>query len=77
MLLILLGFALGVAFMLWLFSEEIFHGQQVGYGENDIHPDKGLPKYNTDFYNLPGLDSLRSRSVPPAQYKPDIRPGKQ
>jgi len=38
----LLGFILGVAFTLFMFSEQIWNGRKVGYGENDIHPDKGV-----------------------------------
>jgi len=36
---IVIGFVVGVFFTLWLFREEIYHGQKVGYGPNDIHPD--------------------------------------
>jgi len=56
------SFFAGIGLTLWIFTKEIFNGRKVGYGENDIHPDNGL-----------GC----CRSVPPAQYKPDIRPGKQ
>jgi len=58
----LLGFFAGIALTLYLLRAEIYHGQKVGYGPNDIHPDNGL-----------GC----CRSVPHAQYKPDIRPEKQ
>jgi hypothetical protein len=35
------GFILGVGFVLFFFSEEIYHGQKVGYNEDDINPDSG------------------------------------
>ena len=38
---IVIGFVIGVFFTLWLFHSEIYHGQKVGYGPNDIHPDYG------------------------------------
>jgi len=38
----LLGFFAGIALTLFVFSNEIFHGQKVGYGPNDVHPDKGV-----------------------------------
>lgn len=44
LLYVLLGFILGVAFTLWMFSSEIFHGTKVGYDEGDISPDKGWRK---------------------------------
>jgi len=58
----ILSFFAGIGLTLWLCQEEIYHGRKVGYGEDDIHPDNGL-----------GC----CRSVPHAQYKPDIRPEKQ
>jgi len=37
----LLGFFLGIGFMLFFFSDEIYHGQKVGYGKKDVHPNRG------------------------------------
>jgi len=36
----ILSFFLGIALTLYLFTNEIYHGQKVGYGPNDIHPDR-------------------------------------
>ena len=36
------SFFTGIGIMLFLFYEEIFDKRKVGYGENDIHPDKGV-----------------------------------
>lgn len=38
----LLIFLFGVVLTVFLLQEEIYHGRKVGYGENDIHPDKGV-----------------------------------
>jgi len=38
----LFAFVGGVVFTVWLCQEELFHGRKVGYGENNIHPDKGV-----------------------------------
>jgi len=35
-------FIAGIAFTVWLCQEELFDKRKVGYGENDIHPDKGV-----------------------------------
>jgi len=53
----ILSFFLGIALTLYIFGEEIYHGQKVGYGPNDIH----LDSYGSC-----------CRHVPPAQYKPPI-----
>ena len=60
-ILCILSFFAGIGITVYLFYEEIFNGRKVGYGPNDIHPDYGSC----------------CRHVPPAQYKPDIRPEKQ
>ena len=38
----ILSFFAGIGLTLWIFTEEIFDHRKVGYGENDIHPDKGV-----------------------------------
>jgi len=38
----ILSFFTGIALTLYLLRAEIYHGQKVGYGENDIHPDNGV-----------------------------------
>ena len=38
----ILSFFAGIGLTVWLFTEEIFDKRKVGYGENDIHPDKGV-----------------------------------
>ena len=34
----IIGFVLGIGFTLFMFSNEIYHGQKVGYEAGDIHP---------------------------------------
>jgi len=56
----ILGFFAGIALTLFLFQEEIYHGQKVGYGPNDIHPDYGTQ---------PCINAKRGQGMTPLERK--------